>query len=396
MRVFPGLVIAAGLVAVAIFYLLRVPYAVNTQFADAPILPGEVELGTVYAADALTYHVFHAVRGVLGLVVAEPSGLLAITWTSCLAGGVFVVAMLVLARAAAGTMAARLALFLGGTLAGYAVMFCGYVETTQVELAAMALYFAAAARTLRTPAGPLRVRWLALSLAALSLALMAHAGGLLLLPSAVILLLAGLGGPETPWWRALWSRQSLRSAALFGLLVVLPFVLVIVVPFYVQGDFGNITGGGDGIMLVVWSYDDAHPQSRYTYYALLSGRHLADLLSAFLVAAPLAVPLCLAGGVLAWRRREVLEPQERWWLVLLASAAGGCLLIPLLWNHDFGMWGDWNLATCCLFPPNLLAWSLLAGAARLWRDAPGSGRRLIAPLLLVQLLLTVGLLCQLR
>ncbi|MFH1748305.1 MAG: hypothetical protein ABIG44_14830 [Planctomycetota bacterium] len=393
---FPWLAGACGLAAVGLFYLLRVNYDLNAQVADASVLPGDVELGTSFAADALTYHAFHAVRGVLAVFVSEPSGLLAIVWTSCLAGGVFVVAMLALARTVAETVPARLTLFIGGALAGYAVLFCGYVETTQVELALMAVYFAAAAGALRSSVKSLRVQCLTLALAAVSLATMAHAAGVLLLPSAGILLLSDAFEPGMRWWQVLRRVLRARNVVLVGGLIVLPFVLVLIIPFYLQGDFGNTTGGGDDIRFVVWHYDDAAPVSRYTYYSFLSGRHLADLLSALLVAAPVALPLCLCAGVLVWRARARLETAESWWLALLATAAGSCFLIPLMWNHDFGMWGDWNIAACYLFPLNLFAWCLLTFTNRQRQDTAGFGQRLAVLLLLTQLLLAVGLLLQFR
>ncbi|MGD8452911.1 MAG: hypothetical protein PVJ57_13910 [Phycisphaerae bacterium] len=385
-------VAVAAVVAVGVFWLARVSPAQNDLFADAPILPAETDLDPL-ASEVLTYHVFHAVRGVLTLFTDSADSRQAIVVTSCLAGDVFLVSLLILARAASRTGGEWLMLLGGGALAGYTAMFFGYVETTQVELAAMTLYLGAAAAVLHGPPGPQRRPWLLLALAALALATMAHAAGLLLLPSAAVLLVGESAGEERTAGQALRRTLSVRNVAAVGLLVVLPYVLVIVLPFYARGLVGNITGGGDEIMFVPWHVDPAAPPSRYVYYAMLSWWHAADLLSAVLVAAPLAVPLLIGAGVCVWRRRERLERQDRWWLGLLAVAAGPCALVPLLWNHDFGMRGDWNLAACYLFPLNMLGWSLLAV---LLRGSPaGWGRRVVTPLLLVQLVLGVGILLQL-
>ena len=132
--------VICGVAAVGVFWLLRVPYARNLEFGDAPNLKNDVEVGMVFAAEVLPYHLFNAVRGSLELFVDKPPGELAIALVSCLCGGVFVGAMVALVQAAAEAQA-RFLLFCGAALAGYTVMFCGYVETTQVELASMALYF---------------------------------------------------------------------------------------------------------------------------------------------------------------------------------------------------------------------------------------------------------------
>jgi hypothetical protein len=41
-----------------------------------------------------------------------------------------------------------------------------------------------------------------------------------------------------------------------------------------------------------------------------------------------------------------------------------CLGAPLLWNHVYAIWRDWNLAATFLFALNLFAWCLLAAASR--------------------------------
>jgi hypothetical protein len=384
------LAVGAGLVAAGFFYLLRVSYAQNARFADAPILPNEVDIGWVDAAEVLTFHAFYGVRGLLAWLAPNPSAVLAIAVTSCLAGGVFVSALVVLARAAARTSRETLLLLAGILLAGYTVMFFGYVETTQLALAMMAVYLAASARTLRAPPGPERTLWLTLALAGLALALLSHAAGILLLPSAVVLLLGESAGSACTWPGLLRRACSVRNAGLVGAVVLLPYLLVVALPFYAQGEFGNIPGGGDSIMLVPWRCDPAHPPSEYVYYAMFSGWHLADLLSALLVAAPGALPLAICGGYLL--RGARLPAEDRWWLRLLAAAAGPCLLVPLLWNHDFGLRGDWNLAACYLFPLNVWAWSLFAAASRPWHTTAGFGRQIILPALLVQAMFAAGLL----
>ena len=383
-----------GAVAATLFYLLRVPYARNVEFADAPILPNEADVGMVFAAEVLTYRVFAAVRSLLGLFLPNPGGLTPIVLTSCLSGGVFVAAMTALARSAGRFPIERWTLWCGATLGGYTGMFFGYVETTQVELAAMAVYFAAAARAVRHSADDQHTRWLVVALVALSIALQAHAAGILLLPSAIVLLAPQLARPKPSFGDTAPRRLLWRNVGLAAVLVVLPYLLAVVLPFYAQSEFGNMLGGGDGIMFVPWRVDPAHPPSRYVYYALFSPMHLADLASTFLVAAPLALPLCVWAGWRLVRSRTRLSDRDRRWLLLLAAAAGPCLVVPLAWNHDLGMWGDWNLATCYLFPLNLLAWSLLVATPRLREPACSRGGT-VARLVAIQVALALGLLLQL-
>jgi hypothetical protein len=227
---------------------------------------------------------------------------------------------------------------LGTLLSGTSLQVMGYIETTMIELAAIALYAAAAARILGVrphgAAAPL-VAWTALGLAA-----MAHGAGALLLPSAAAMV--------APHGRLVGPRVQ-QHVMLFIACAVIPF-LFIVAPRWLGDDLGNADGGGDAIRFVPWDFDRADPPSPVLYYGRFELLHLADLANAFFIAAPIALPALV--GLPFMGRAARPGPL----VVLLACAAAFALVIPLLWNHDFGMWGDWNLASTYLFPLHLLSW----------------------------------------
>jgi hypothetical protein len=285
-------------------------------------------------------------------------------------------------------------LFFGGLIVGYAVLFVGYVETTQVELAAMALFFGAGAKALRADAAGPRLAWVAACVSAASFAFMAHGAGVLLLPALVFFMVKAKPRYEVGR-RRLWSLLfPALMAVLFVLLVVVPYVLLIARPFYFKGVFGNLGGGGDHIMFVPWRIVYGLPKSRFVNYNMLSTLHVADVNSAFILGAPFSVPLLLYGRALLLKRRRRLHAVESRILWFLALAAAACLAVPLVWNHDFGMWGDWNLAVCFLFPLNLFSWALFVYATRgVFR---GSFPRLCValPLAGAQLVLAFGILFQ--
>jgi hypothetical protein len=385
--------LAAGAGAV-LCVVLRFPYP--SLFGDAVDLPSQVGAGAVYAAEAGTMQLFQLARHALGGGSSADAGLRAIVVVDDVAGALFVGALASFALTVGRDPAERWVLFLGPVAAGCTGMFFGYVETTQVESAAMALYFAASARWIARPPAASRpglARMVAL--AALGFAVTGHGAGVLLLPSAA-LLLADVFTLPRPDLRAL-ARRVLTPANFLGVvaLVLLPFWLVVERPFYSKGDFGNATGGGDHIQWVPLSLDYAHRPSEWVYYSLLSPWHLADLASAIFFTAPFALPLSVAAAGLRRADGGRLDHDERAVLTLLATAAATCAVIPVFWNHDFGMWGDWNLAATYLFPAHVASWVAFVVASRRFERPLSFYVGIAAPVLLAQVLASLGLLAQL-
>jgi len=396
----PGLKINTGVllagVAVStpvVCYLLRVDYGRNATFGDSVWLPLGVDVDDVAAAEVLTSHLFILLRQLFDLFRPGPNGVAAVCAASCLGGGLFAAALFLFADAVGVNRLEKVFLFLGGLGAGYTAMFLGYVETTQIGLAGAALFLACAARAFRAERTPARLVCTAVALAAASFAFLAHGGAILLVPAVVYLLgcaRAGLGDRQRQLCRVL----PLCAVLLFVGLVVLPYYLFVAKPFFLAGDFGNLRGGGDGIMLVPRNITYGLPKSPYVYYTVWSTAHGGEIASAYLMAAPLSLPLLAAGAVFWSRRRRLVAGRERRLVALLILAGAGCAAIPLLWNHDFGMWGDWNIAASYLFPWNLLAWTWFVVTSRgFFRE--GRGRlRLMSSLLAAQLVMAGGIALQ--
>ena len=375
-------------------YIFRVDYGKNVAFADGLWLPPVVDIEDVASAEVLSSYVYFFVRRVVDHFRPGPNGLAAVVYTSCLSGGVFAAASYLFAGAAGRDRAEKIILFLGGVLAGYSVMFLGYVETTQIELATTALFFAAAAWALRPAAAGPKLWRTALAVSAASLVFMAHGAGALTLPAFIYFLAVARRGAEGDRGRPLY-RAFPALVALFSLLLVaVPYYVIVAEPFYLRGDFGNLSGGGDGIMFVPWKLVRGLPKSRSVYYSMLSGRHLAEIFSAFLVAAPLSVPFIASGTAFILRRGRRYDAYERRVLRLLALAAAVCLAVPLLWNHDYGIWGDWNLAACFLYPLNLFSWCLLVVATRGVFTDDASRFCFLLSLVAAQLVMAFGILFQ--
>ena len=83
-------------------------------------------------------------------------------------------------------------------------------------------------------------------------------------------------------------------------------------------------------------------------------------------------------------------------LLFLFVAALFCAAVPLLWNHDFGMWGDWNLATCYAAPANIFCWAALLSAVDHQTEPSREYLNLALPVLIIQCVGYVNVLLFLR
>lgn len=386
----PAITVAVALAC----YAGRVSYDLSKTFADGFRIPTDIDLGWIYGAEVLTFYAFLGVRFLGSLLTSTWTTLEAIIITSCLAGGLFAGALWMFAVRWKNSTAESWILMAGCLLAGYSIMFLGYVETTQLEVTSMMAFFMCAACSMTTRDPRISWRWEIAATISASLAFMVHAAGILLAPACLMLM---MGNPADPWRFPWLSVRSLtrRRILLGAMAVVVPYFLIIVQPFYLKGDFGSITGGADNIMFVPLQFDYRNPVSPLISYSLFSLWHLVDIAATMFVATPLAVPLLLAAAYGLWRGRLGLSVVEQRYLLLLAVAAVACLSIPLAWNHDFGMWGDWNIAAAYLFPLNFLAWIAFTTVFRHSEISNREWLGLFLPLILVQGAAALGLLLQL-
>ncbi|MDB4977457.1 MAG: hypothetical protein JWN48_5798 [Myxococcaceae bacterium] len=386
----------AAALALCASRLYPVKYELNQLYGDGSMLHLYVGASDgVFAAEIVTMHMFRSAQYVLEkLHAADASPLSAIRWVDSIAGAVFFGSLAAFARGTGRGVLEGTLLFLGTSCASYTLQFFGYVETTQVETALIALYFTAAAASLRTR-GPGIAASTLIAVFALSTATMAHGAGLLLLPSAAFLLadLTALGrrGPL----RVLGESLRAENVALVFTMLLVPHLLIVVVPFHLRGMHGNAAGGGDGIMFVPATIDYAQRASAWVYYARFTRWHLADVANALWISAPLALPLL---GV-AFAQRIFGRFRFTWGesrlLALLGTAAALSAIIPLLWNHDFGVWGDWNLSATYLLPLNALAWLAFVYASRRRRRGVHFYVTVGLPLLIAQATATLGIAAQL-
>lgn len=372
----PGRMLGIGLAFGALAWLLPVDHARNEGLGDGLTLPTNVGGGMTFGAEIGTSQLMVAAVRLHGLFGGHDA-LRALRALDAVIAVVLGASLAMLADAASRTVRGRALLLAGLACVGTALQVMGYVETTMLELAALALYLGAAAALLsagqRAPSAGV------LAFSGLGLAAIAHGAGPLAVPSVLALTFAG-GRVDL--------RRIAHHAALFGCGVVTPFLFV-VAPRWLGDDLGNADGGGDHIRFVPTSFDWAHPPSAMVYYERFSPLHLADLGNALLVAAPIA-PLVLLG--LPWLGRAA-RPSPI--VVLLFVAALFTFVIPLAWNHDFGMWGDWNLASTYLLPLHALSWVALVQALERTEPGPRWWGAALASLGAVQGLGLVGLALQL-
>ncbi len=382
------LLLALGALAAApLFWLLRVDPAINRQFGDAPALMPQIRDALhVFPSEVLTMHLFNTIGNLIELLSGDPWPELTIALAVCGTGAVFVWACGWLALTWGRGRAQKLHLFAGIAMTGATLQFFNYVETTFLVLAALALFFAAATGLLLAGDLPARRRRLLGGYGALSLAILAHGGGVVLLPATLLLILSL--EPARAGLARLRSLLDPWAVAGFVLIVLLPWYLLVARPFLLAGNFGNMGGGADDFNFVPWDIAAAREVSRHVYYAMISWWHLLDIGSGLLIAAPLAPVFLICA---AWMLRGArLDRPDRELLAIAATAALSAASIPLLWDFDFGGWGDWNILATYLFPLNVFAWLALLTAS----ERRSETRQAFAPALLIQILFALGIALQ--
>jgi hypothetical protein len=386
-----GALVVAG--SVVLFWIGRVPLPVLITYGDSIALIPQIAQGTwVFPAEPLMMHLFNAVSLTVKTWRGSADGLLAGQLTALVCGAAFAASLWTVAAKRSGDLVGAVLLFVALAGTGTTTQFFGVVETTLLQTAAIAAFLTACALVLQAPArSPARDHLLLLVHLCMGVVLSAHAAGVALLPALVTLWVVlwrreARHDSERP--RRLLSARNLGGALLGGLG---PWLLFVWWPFLRLGNFGNSAGGADRFRFVPWDVDAARQASAYVYYAMLSRLHALDVTAALVAACPFALLLLFSVAVL--RRRAGAEeariPLEPHLVFLMAGLGGGA--VALLWDFDFGMWGDWNIVTCYLLPLHVASWLLFHDTLRHGAD-PGRARWLLSvPLVIAQVALGLGM-----
>lgn len=373
----------------SLFILFPIPFEINRTFGDATALPRHVEQGILITSEVLTYRAYF-----LAAKLTSPvNGHLAIVYIAYFSGAVFIAGMALFALGIGRNWAERLSFFILSIMAGYSVQFFGYIETTTLELGFMAAYFGAAIKYVYSGTDREKYSWLAAAMAGLSIAMMAHAAGILLLPSLAILIITK-ELEKISFASLLKLMRQPKILTIFFILIVLPYLLVIVIPFYAKGNFGYVMGGDEIAFVPLHSIDYSHRPAAHVYYDMFSFWHASDILSAFIVGAPAVMILIPAALAFLAFCKPALSSSEKSIVWFLGASALTCALVPIFWNHDFGMWGDWNLATTYIFPLNLFSWSTFLIVSRKFLSSSELYYRAFLPLLTIQIIGALGILLQ--
>lgn len=388
-----------GLVFGAFFAVFHVHPAINRTFGDGSSLLIEIRAaGYVFPAEVLTMHLFNAVQNLSvtifgGKDVPLFTPLVAI----CGCGAVFMWASAIIALLLGRDRVERFFLFAGPTLAGALTQFFGYVETTFLVLAAMAMFFASVVWMLQAETHASRRNRLMLVFASVSIAMLAHGAGLVLLPATVLLVV--MIDREKKGFRRLLVLKDRWIAAGFVAIVVVPYYLLFFRPFIIDRDgyLGNLRGGADQFNFVPWNYEFARAVSSYVYYSMISRDHALDIGMGLLVGAPLAVPMSITAICLGYASVRSLRPLrpfgpfDREMLMTIVITAISAASVPL-----FCKWISAAGATGTLSPPIYTRFSLWAGflivMARRRRPVPV--RSILVPALFVQIAMWMGLILQ--
>jgi len=339
------------ILAPCFFYVFRVSHSTNLLFGDGGALEGFMNHGGDIPSELLTCYIFRVIKRCISVFEPQSGMLNALILTPCIFGGVFLAALFFMAQTLGENKTEKVLLFLCLAVSGYTLQFFGYVESTFLEMVFTATYLAFSAKSILSDNKKFVNVWTVLAFISLSFTTMLHVAGILLIPSCGVLMIDKKNGTIIAKFKSIFKKKKL---VLFFLLVLLPYILILA-PFLLVGNYGNMAGGGDGVMFVPLAIDCVN-KSKYVYYSMFSMLHFADIMSAILIAAPMSIPLILASVFVKLKCSVKFSYKEGKVIQLLALAAAGCALVPLIWNHDFGMWGDWNLATCYLFPLNIFAW----------------------------------------
>lgn len=391
------IVLIISVVTLGLSILFRVDYEKNKTFSDGRYIPISTACAQKIPGEPLTFIFFNGIYKFLLLLLKTDAPVTAVQIASYLCGAIFVAGIYLFVDAAVENKTARTALFAGGVLVGTTIHFLGYVENTPLILATITFFLGAAAQTLRASSARAKFIWATVTSGTAGLASLAHGGGIFVLPALAYIFnkVFILATAET--------KPKVKSGVKPYLLPALIFFFTVLVPYfiangtsYIGGDYGNLKGGGDGIMFVPWKYPPGPTKSPFLYYTLFSPAHLFDIAGVLTVGAPFSLPLCIATVLLVFSKTRKWSDFERRLAITLGIAAAPCIAVPLIWHHDYGMWGDWNIACCYLFPFHLFSWYIFVTTSRTAFPADKGYLRLLFTLAVTQLFLALGLYFQLR
>jgi len=247
--------------------------------------------------------------------------------TSVLAGGLFVIVLLLLVRRLAGAALLRLALLVLALSGGYVQLLFGHVENYTVVALLMLLYLYLGVCYLREPG-----RGLFLPAAVLSVAVSFHLLAGWLYPSLLCLWWAGHGRKDDDRKRSDGGLTALAAGTVLPL--VAAFMLCRLAGFGTER-FGETHLAALKFVFLLG------PEYEHYQYGFLSPAHLLDALNQlWLTALPAILALLLAvryrgGG------EEEQKPRGEAGFALTAAISLQCF--ALCWNPDLGAYKDWDL-----------------------------------------------------
>ncbi len=252
---------------------------------------------------------------------------IAFALTSVLAGGLFVMVLLLLCRRLAGTALQRLALVLLALSSGYVQLLFGHVENYTVVALLMLCYFHLGIRYLREPG-----RGLFPPAALLSIAVSFHLLAGWLYPSLLWLWWAGRGRRDESGKRSDGGLTALAAGAILPLVAAFGLCRL--------AGFGSERFGETHLAAMKFVFL-LGPEYEHFQYGFLSPAHLFDALNQlWLAALPAIIALLFAalrpGGGDGERR-----PGGEVGFALTAAISLQCF--ALFWNPDLGAFKDWDL-----------------------------------------------------
>lgn len=247
--------------------------------------------------------------------------------TSVLAGGLFVLVLLLLVRRLATTAIQRLALLTLAISGGYIQLLFGHVENYTVVALLMLLYLHFGVRHLREPD-----RGLFLPAAALSIAVSFHLLAGWLYPSLLCLWWAGRGRKDESGKRSDGGLTALVAGAVLPLVAAFGLCRL--------AGFGADRFGETHLAAMKFVFL-LGPEYEHYQYGFLSPAHLHDALNLlWLVALPAILALIFA---LLHRGAGERGQRSAGEVGFVLTAAISLQCFALCWNPDLGAYKDWDL-----------------------------------------------------
>lgn len=337
------------IVAVAAFWSMRPLRRAGGDTGEMAMLTASLGLTTYYRAPA-TLQAHRAVYRLLKPLGATPLDAMALN--SCLAGGVFVLALLTISRHP---------LFLLVNIgAGAVFLFAGHEENYGYVNALLVLFLACGLRVRgiengRATGNLNAWRWAAGVVFALGCA--AHLMTVFYAPALVALAIAFRR--QEGRWRL--SKPLTSKAVTPFLAPGIVFLIAMTGWTLVVNQFGSVRGLDNNAMrfvpLTIGDTTPGMPDSRY-FFTFFSWGHLKFMLWLQASACALALPII---ACLHWRHGRDTAAQ---WLLVCALCGLGWTTV---WHPDL-LWRDWDLFANVAFPLNVLAGLLLERAWRATRD----------------------------